>query len=361
MKRMFPFLTFLAFGCSDGTAPPGTAPPDIATLQLSVVAGDAQMAKVTERLPDAIVVVVRDAASTVVPGITVGFAVITDSGGQPFLPTVLSDNEGRAENFWDLGTLAGEHMMEVRAIVDGQPQALDTITARADPGSIADLGLCDDSEVCRFALFRGQQFDFLSFINATDAYGNAVSSPTLSYTLPLGMNRSGDTIWADVELEGDIVVSAGMLSDTARVAILYDLGENRWEATYSCSGNDGRVPTHPDSVAYTLTTDSVIYGDVLPHTGSRNTNKLLYMSGAVARTFSGGLVDTLAFDYAQWVIQFIGQLEYGGLPAEVAIGSSDGAVPPTYTGGKWICTNPEGTYYPGLTKTSDLILRPITP
>jgi hypothetical protein len=100
----------------------------------------------------------------------VGWVVVSEKGGEPFLATVATDDRGYARNFWRLGTLAAEHQMEVRAIVDGGPTVLDTIHATARPGPAVTAWLVGDSVQ---AILPGQSLRIL--LEGRDQYGNTIA------------------------------------------------------------------------------------------------------------------------------------------------------------------------------------------
>jgi hypothetical protein len=115
-------LLGLAAACVDSPSDPVT--PSAEDLRVVIAAGDDQEGLVGERLPDSLVIRVIDTSGRGIRDLTVGWVVLTHGGGEPFLATVQTDRDGNAINLWKLGTRAGEHLMEVRAILGAQPVVL---------------------------------------------------------------------------------------------------------------------------------------------------------------------------------------------------------------------------------------------
>ncbi|HEX6038432.1 hypothetical protein [Longimicrobium sp.] len=156
----------LAAACE---SPSGETPVKPEDLRATVLRGDAQQDSAGTRLADTLVVRVTDTRGRPVPDLTVGWTVVTQGGGEPFLATVQTDADGRARNFWNLGTRAGAHAMEVRAILDGQPVVLDSVTATARPGAAVQAAVTGDTVR---AMARQQSARVL--LSGTDRHGNVI-------------------------------------------------------------------------------------------------------------------------------------------------------------------------------------------
>ena len=186
--------------------------------------GADQTARVTEQLPDSIQVEVRDGAGTLVPNLTVGFVVLTEGGGEPFLPTVLTNSVGQATNFWTLGTKAGAHMMEVRAIIDNVPTILDTVRAVATPDS-PDLISVVSGDVQ--TTDRGQVLPESLVVSVVDQFGNGVSNTPIDWVVMAGAGTVGPTAtvtdaiaeaktsWTLGSVAGENIVEAQVVGLTA--------------------------------------------------------------------------------------------------------------------------------------------------
>lgn len=158
----------LAVACD---SPSGEERPTAEELRASVLKGDAQADSAGSRLADTLVVRVTDDRGRPVSDLTVGWTVLTQGGGEPFLATVQTDADGRARNFWNLGTRAGAHEMEVRAILDGVPVVLDTIRATARPGAAVSAAVSGDTVrgIARLQTTR-------VLLSGTDRHGNAIAA-----------------------------------------------------------------------------------------------------------------------------------------------------------------------------------------
>jgi hypothetical protein len=97
--------------------------------------------------------------------------VLTQGGGAPAAATVQTDADGRAGTRWTLGTRAGAHEMEVRAIMEGQPVILDTLRATAGPGAAVTAAVQGDTmrTVGRLDATR-------VFLVGADQHGNAIAA-----------------------------------------------------------------------------------------------------------------------------------------------------------------------------------------
>jgi hypothetical protein len=156
----------LAAACD---SPSGEKLPTAEDLRSTVLKGDVQQDTVGRRLADTLIVRVTDTDGRPVRNLTVGWTVLTQGGGEAFLATVQTDDNGQARNFWNLGTRAGAHEMEVRAILDGQPVILDTIRATARPGAAASAVVEGDTVrgIARLATTR-------VLLSGVDQHGNAI-------------------------------------------------------------------------------------------------------------------------------------------------------------------------------------------
>lgn len=84
-------------------------------VQMDVIAGNGQTGLVGEQLPSPLVVRVTDANGAPVPGQIVNFRV-TGGGGSVFAGAALTDADGRAQDWWTLGSEVGENRLEARAV-----------------------------------------------------------------------------------------------------------------------------------------------------------------------------------------------------------------------------------------------------
>lgn len=151
-RRFLLLAIAISLGCG------GESPTDInyANLSLVVIAGNAQADTVTKRLPDALMVRVTESGEPRA-GVLINFVVVEEGCGAAFAPSVQTNDAGDAQNFWDLGTLAGPCSMEARAIdANGNPVTFGRFTATAIPGTATQFSLPDplvlwDTETVSFA------------------------------------------------------------------------------------------------------------------------------------------------------------------------------------------------------------------
>jgi hypothetical protein len=97
-------------GCTD--SPTGITAEN---ARIGIVGGNLQVARVTEELPEPLGVEVR-AGTRMVSGVAVCFVATTNGTGAPRTPCTQTDGNGRASIPWTLGTVAGDHSVEARAV-----------------------------------------------------------------------------------------------------------------------------------------------------------------------------------------------------------------------------------------------------
>src|SRR5690606_12628478 len=102
--------------------------------------GDGQSATIGTQVATAPAVIVRDANSNPVPGVTVTFAVETGGGSLAGGGIVTTDGSGIATSpAWTLGTVAGPNTLS--ATVPGVPGSPNTFTATATAGTATQLAM----------------------------------------------------------------------------------------------------------------------------------------------------------------------------------------------------------------------------
>ncbi|MDQ6828018.1 MAG: Ig-like domain-containing protein, partial [Gemmatimonadota bacterium] len=149
-----------------------------AAALLAKSSGDAQAAAVAQPLPVPLAVRITDALSNPVPGVQVVFA-IRAGGGSLANTSVTSDNSGRAQTTWTLGTSAGADT--VTASIAGPPAVLFTATTLPGPASaVVRVSGADQLGVVNTAL----SVPFVSRV--TDQYGNGVAGVSVTWSLTLG-------------------------------------------------------------------------------------------------------------------------------------------------------------------------------
>jgi hypothetical protein len=110
-----------------------TAVPTAGSVLLNVVSGNTQKGDAGKELPNPIVVVATDEKGHVVKDQIVNFVVVA-GGGSVFAGTSITDNKGKAQDYWTLGA-EGEQKVEVRAVdpTTGEKRTYATFTATLNP------------------------------------------------------------------------------------------------------------------------------------------------------------------------------------------------------------------------------------
>lgn len=112
---LIPLMTGLAIACSDQPLESPVVESETLAPSIDVVAGDAQMGTVGQQLPDPLVVRLTDPLGRPLDEQPVTFHV-TSGEGSVFAGSVLTDEEGRAQEWWTLGSSEGENTLEARAV-----------------------------------------------------------------------------------------------------------------------------------------------------------------------------------------------------------------------------------------------------
>lgn len=337
-------------GCSgsDATKPEPAGPPAAAVI----VRGNAQVDTVAQQLSDTLILSVTDGRNAPVPN-----AVILWVGdGTVFVAASATNAFGQGRNLWTLGTKSGDQHLEVRWAdpTTGEMKLLATFTATALPGKAASV------RVTRSAVgFIGERMALTNIFDLHDEYGNPVQSvPRVVSSSDPRIHVAGDTVWADVELSGTLNVTLDGTPTSLPFASLYDFRKTRWAVDHSCAHDTLYLPaTEPDTMRLTAVTDSVTY-NTLPGTVGSNGVLYLHMRGTQYQRAHAGTETTLPVTFTVYVSQFVGSIEtamMGGNnfgPPLPRLGLSDGAVPPTYTGGRW-CDNRFERYTP-------IVLKPMS-
>lgn len=170
---LFAAVAFAAAGCDiTGSDPPRTP------ATLDVVSGDLQTATAGTQLPQPLVVEVLDAGGNPVRGQVVNW-VVTAGGGSVFAGTAVTDANGRAQERWTLGTVAGDtQRVEARAVgSSGEAIVFGEFRAVASAGAAASVAPLDSASRTGAP---GQPVDSLA-VRVTDAHGNPVPGATVSF------------------------------------------------------------------------------------------------------------------------------------------------------------------------------------
>jgi hypothetical protein len=222
-------LLLLACGCGSSNEPDPRA-----AASLTVISGDAQQAEVGTDLPEPVVVKVSDANGVPVPNQLINFVVVS-GGGRVFAGAAQTNAAGEARERWTLGTVAGEQMIEVRAVDQstGEPIVFARITAKAEPGPPVSLELSESEH----QLFIGDRLDLAPLATVQDQYGNAVTGLAFTVTAAPPFETQGTTVASSVEHEGQVTIESGVASGILTVKVVRHLSALVGaRGSYSCSG-----------------------------------------------------------------------------------------------------------------------------
>lgn len=156
----------------------GEADGDRVIAEVSVIAGDNQIATVGTQLPIALTTQIKNAVGKPIAGQLVSY-VVTAGGGTVFAGAALSDSNGFARERWTLGKTAGSNKLEVRAVSNtGAPLIFATFTATgtaSDPTSINIFSGNHQSAI------QGQALERPVVATVRDAYGNPTAGITVKF------------------------------------------------------------------------------------------------------------------------------------------------------------------------------------
>ena len=230
MKRVLVALAVLVSACGGDT----TAPAAIAD-SLAVVSGTSQSGVAGAELAQPVVVRAVDAQGRPLRDVIVAF-VVTGGNGSPFTPTVRSDGDGLAVNYWTLGTsAAASQTLEARTIGRGGQQVAAEFVATALAGPVARIGIqAGNDQTAR----TGRPVPIAPAVRVTDQYGNPVALAGVS--VRFGVTGGAGT-----------AIGAQSLTDATGVAALGSwilgpiAGRNTITATPAGAG------ISPDAVSFT--------------------------------------------------------------------------------------------------------------
>jgi hypothetical protein len=315
-------------------------------------------------LADPIVVRVTDGQGPVA-GILINFVVV-EGGGQVFAGAALTNSQGEARERWTLGT-AGENAVEARGVdqTTGEAILYARITAFADPGPEVpgpeDPGPEGPNPVARLTVYPevpqlrllDSLVDVTLYVRALDSKGNWIRNAPLTLSAPAPLRVMGNLVTADREAATSVTISSGQASASLETHFIVDLTRIRWRLSYRCyegfaweTGNT----TNIDSTVTVVVSDSIRYerqpvDSLGPETRlylwSTGTTTMFYADGRITTFNSHGRVvtDLWRTDPNERIvfIQEMGKVTYypydGSWSGPMTEGISDGALPPTYTGG----------------------------
>ena len=128
----------LGIGCSKDA----TAPSEMGPIRVSLVSGGGQSGIVGRELPQPLVVQATDSEGNPIRRWTVNF-VLTSGGGSVFAAAISTDQNGKAADYWTLGTSTAQpQRLEVRTVSSaGEKQVFGVFTATALAGPAAGIAI----------------------------------------------------------------------------------------------------------------------------------------------------------------------------------------------------------------------------
>lgn len=233
----------LAVSCGgDATAPEG--PPD----SIEIIGGNFQLDTVAHQLEDSLAVIVTSGGLPV-SDLTVCWVAVTEGAGEPFVPCQETDSEGHAETMWTLGTVAGEHTAEARAMLNDTPTVAAVYELEAVPGPAAQ------GEWLQDCTGQGTVEDTLEFsINWSieDEFGNAIPWTLRSFEASSLYTIEADSQTIATAPDGSGVDSMEVVTDggVVRLAHVYvrhpDVDANllmwNWNDTRDCENTSAPAP-----------------------------------------------------------------------------------------------------------------------
>lgn len=118
-------------GCTDEPA----GPEDAAAVQLVVISGNSQAGPAGQELPLPLVAEVQNPSGTPLVNVLVTFRVVA-GGGRMYAGSARTNAQGRVQDYWTLGPVAGSpQTLEVRAVRGGVKRVYATFNATATPPS----------------------------------------------------------------------------------------------------------------------------------------------------------------------------------------------------------------------------------
>jgi hypothetical protein len=342
-RGRFPRLLYLAFplwlgGCGEPTAN--------GALSLSVLSGGSQQGLPGQQLAEPIVVRVTDGNGPV-EGVLINFVVV-QGGGQVFAGAALTNSRGEARERWTLGEM-GENVIEARGVdqTTGEAIVYARIIAHAVAGPVATLTVYPEVPQLRLL---DSLVDVTQFVVAQDAAGNVVPEPPLTLSAPEPLRVVDNRVTADRETAGRVTITSGPASVSLETHFIADLTRIRWGLGYRCYRGwvwSGAGTEDVDSTVTVVVSDSVKYENLSPL--GPTTRVLLWSTGTTTMFYSDGRVTTVDShgrvitnsphpdpSHPIVFIQAVGKVLYyasQGVSSPMTEGISNGALPPTYTGG----------------------------
>lgn len=172
MRRLL-FALLIIAGCTDAVRPTSL---DVSFL---VVSGDGQTGTVGNTLAQPLVIKAADSKGRTLRNVPVEFRV-TSGGGSVSPATINTNNQGRAQTHWTLGTSTSvPQQVEARVVSTGQ--VVGSFTATALPGPPAQMVMVSaDSQTT----VRLTAVPIPPAVRITDQYDNPVPGKSVTFAIP---------------------------------------------------------------------------------------------------------------------------------------------------------------------------------
>ncbi len=174
---------------SDDLAFPGEGVP----AELQILSGNNQTGTVGTLLPDSISVLVLDSKGRAVVGERVAFVASGSAAGAGLMPdTAVTDGSGRAVSYWQLGTTAGDQVIQAQVVSgSGTPQLTLDITASAMPGQPSQMiQVSGQNQVAQVATALPDSLVVL----IEDQFGNPVGDVIVDWVAEVGGSVSSPSL-----------------------------------------------------------------------------------------------------------------------------------------------------------------------
>jgi hypothetical protein len=169
------------------------------------------------------------------------------------------------------------------------------VTPPPPPPPIVKLIMAPDT-----GFWRGGAIRLSSLVRgAVTSHGDTVAAPAVTWVLPAGFTRSGDSLLATREARGTLFASFGSaVSDSTSTATMDDLSaRGTWESEQRCynSPNGHRGVEDPpigvDSAIVTQSNGVLTYSDA--HWGKGNFKAVITVDARQIRFWKDGVIDTV--------------------------------------------------------------------
>jgi hypothetical protein len=164
-----------------------TIRPD-APERIELISGDAQTGIVTARLPMPLVVRVTDRYGNPIENATVIFSTVQGSG-HPETPEAITNDEGKASTYYQLGTTAGENAERIRARLKSRSEVGVEFTASATPGAPEKLEIVSGDGQTGFINTPLPQ---PLIVIVRDQYGNPIKEVSVTFKVISGGGKLKD-------------------------------------------------------------------------------------------------------------------------------------------------------------------------